>query len=174
LPEQYAINVQRRRHLTYTVINDSEVYGSIFYIGDNISSDTDDGQDTDEEEDEDYTIEIETGDGVTGVVSNETVPEGYPEDFCPLYPGADLLSADELGDDEMTMYTIALLTKDDMDTVSEYYQKNENVGMLFGDYALGLESEDGKTTGQIHINKAEDTHLEQGYNSFIVITVIVQ
>ena len=151
------------------MVEKDEVHGRIYYHIDNTSSKAGNGETGDEK----FTLEIEGPDGTSGIAGNETIPDGYPHDFCPVYPGSDLLLAQAIIVDKETMYTIALVSKDDEDKVFEFYNKNPNVAMTIPGFAVGLESKDGKMTAQIQVSKTEEEHAAQGYKTFVMKTLMV-
>ncbi len=167
----YMTHEKDNMFLCYSVVEEKdEVFGSIdFDI--NASSKSDNGETGDGK----FTKDIEvkdpaSGEVVSGSVGNETIPEGYPQDFCPVYPGSDIELAQEIKEEKSAMYIIMLVSKDDKDKVAKFYNDNPNVSMTLGDYTVLLESEDGKTTASIQINDAEEKHTSQGYKTFIMIT----
>jgi hypothetical protein len=171
----YMIHEKDNLFLSYSVVEeDNEVYGSIDYDV-NTSSKSDNGDGEDGKFTKDIEVkDAESGEVVSGEVGNETIPEGFPEDLCPIYPGSHLELAQEIKDDDLSTYIVMLLTKDDKDKVAKFYKDNPNVSMTLDDYTISLESEDGKTTAGIQIIDAEEEHTSQGYKTFIMITAGIE
>ena len=74
------------------------------------------GNNGDEEDQlDDFDLDIAVGDGIGNSV---TIPDDYPSDILPIYKGSYVFSVVEYEES----FTITAFTKDDYDTVIEFYK----------------------------------------------------
>ncbi|GEM_PF-2330921 len=151
----------------YYCVEEDEVFGNIIYDVEPVDLEEEEG-------DGKYTFDIEGEDGVSGEIGNEELPDDFPVDFCPIYPGADIVLAQQIKDEEMSIFNVMLVSKDEMDEVAEFYADNENIDMKMGDYLITLVKDEGEMTASVQIVEAEEEHAKQGYKTFIVISLAIE
>jgi len=75
---------------------------------------------------DDETVEISSDDETVKAEINleggADMPEGYPEDSFPIYPGSAVVMAQTMKDDGVSSYAISIKNKDEVEKVYEFYK----------------------------------------------------
>lgn len=101
------------------------------------------------------------------------IPEGFPENFCPIYQPAKLIGAEKYGGDTTQVYVLMLVTKDDEAMIKDFYANTNADKDLLEFGMIIFQSEDGTMTGSVQLSQPDDEYAAKGNKTAIMITVTV-
>jgi len=131
-------------------------------VMENVGKDSDTGT-------EERTINVKTPEADV-TMSNQEIPEDYPEALCPIYKPADILGVMDTKDPELRIMIISLVTTDSMQDVIDYYE-SKNPTENYGTGLMLFESEDGKQQISVQVNSTQGEELDEKYNALIVLSL---
>ena len=100
------------------------------------------------------------------------IPDGYPEEFCPIYEPSEVEMALESEDDEFIGYTVGLITMDEVEKVKNFYsdlnpQSSSDMGMMA---VYVFESENGIDYASVTVMDNQDEDNKE-FETAITISV---
>ena len=121
----------------------------------------------------DETIELDQGNMEDVFSSSNEIPEDYPNEFCPVYKPAKLVSAQKYGDETTSVYVLMLVTKDEAQKIKDFYSGFMEDKTLLEMGLILFQSDDGSMTANVQISPAEGDDAAKGNKSAIMISVTV-
>ncbi len=75
---------------------------------------------------DDETVEITSDDesmkAEINLEEGTELPEGYPEDVVPIYPGSIVVMSQTMNNDDISSYSVSIKQKDEIEKVYAYYK----------------------------------------------------
>ena len=118
---------------------------------------------------------IDTGEFSLGDIAiGETIPEGFPERFCPIYKPSDILMGMRVQDGDTTIFTVILGVDDQKDDIIAFYEAanayTETAPGFLGPNIF-LDSADGKSWAAVTFIPMESP---QGHKHTVQIMVEIE
>jgi|GEM_PF-2881291 len=137
-------------------------YISIFL---DVGDDMNDDQDTKEEE---FVFGTDDASHTVGA----EIPDGYPEDVCPIYEPSEVSMGMRSEDDEFIGYTVGLLTIDKIEDVKNFYldlnpESSSDMGMMA---VYVFESENGIDYASVTVIKNQDEQ-DKEFETSVTISI---
>lgn len=149
-------------HIGDEVPSENTNYITIYLdLGDDMEKDQDRGE-------EEFVVEADDESHTFGA----NIPDGYPEEFCPIYEPSEVEVALESEDDEFIGYTVGLITMDEVEKVKNFYsalnpQSSSDMGMMA---VYVFESENGIDYASVTVMKNQDES-DKEFETAITISV---